>query len=88
MVPSTPGAETLRAYFDAERGRQSAVARQLDVSQAAVSAWASCGSRPEPAYREALELLLGIPARAWETDEDRAIVERARTAASDATGAA
>lgn len=81
--PSTPGADQLRAYFEAERGRQNALATRLDVSQAAVSAWAAGKARPEPAYRTALELVLNIPIAAWETDEDRAIVERA--AASIAT---
>lgn len=80
----TPGAVQLRAYFEAERGRQNDLATRLDVSQAAVSAWASGKARPEPAYREALSIALNIPVDAWVNDEDRAIVARA-VAATAAT---
>lgn len=88
MSTTTPGADQLRAYFEAERGRQSALARRLGISQAAVSAWASGDSRPEPAYREALSVALNIPVEAWVNDDDRAIVERARAAVATADAAA
>lgn len=88
MATPTTGAEMLRAYCDGERGRQNALATRLDISQAAVSAWASGKSRPEPAYREALAVALGIPVDAWVTDDDRAIVERARAAVATADAAA
>jgi transcriptional regulator with XRE-family HTH domain len=80
MSTPTPGADQLRAYCDGERGRQYALATRLNVSQAAVSAWAAGKARPEPAYREALSIALNIPVDAWVNDEDRAIVERARAA--------
>ena len=86
MNTTTPGADQLRAYFEGERGRQSALARRLGISQAAVSAWASGDSRPEPAYREALAVALSIPVEAWVNDEDRAIVARA-VAATPVTAA-
>ena len=87
MNTTTLGADQLRAYFEGERGRQSALARRLGISQAAVSAWASGDSRPEPAYREALSVALNIPVDAWVNDEDRAIVARAHAATAATTPA-
>lgn len=78
MTQPTPGALSLRAYFDSERGAQAKLRTALQISQAAASAWASGKARPEPAYRTALEILLRIPAKQWDTAEDRAIVKRAR----------
>jgi DNA-binding transcriptional regulator YdaS (Cro superfamily) len=58
-----------------ERG-QTAIARALDLSQAAVRQWVVGISRPEPRHRVALEALTGIPAGDWELREERKALQR------------
>lgn len=81
--------EALRVWIDADPERsQSTLARTLGVSQPSVSAWLAGTSRPEAHHREALELLTGIPADAWKTDVERALVARTRAAVEAARNAA
>jgi transcriptional regulator with XRE-family HTH domain len=74
------GRMLLRRWLDADPSRsQSWLARRLHVSQPSVTAWLNGDSRPEAHNREALALLTGIPAPAWMTDDEHAIVEELRT---------
>ena len=63
---------------------QAWLAEQLGppVLQWMVSRWASGDRSPPPIYRLALEILFGIPVDAWWTDEELAVVARARERAS------
>lgn len=75
----TQGREALRAYLDGDDAiSQKKLADKLGVKQPSVSAWVSGSSRPETHLREALELLTGIPAESWKTEDERAKVERVR----------
>lgn len=56
---------------------QGTVAAKLDVSTVAVNAWVNGRARPSAPLRVPLELLTGIPASSWETDEDVARREEA-----------
>jgi hypothetical protein len=57
---------------------QSSLSRQLGLNQSAVSQWARGLSRPDAHMRDVLEFLCGIPARAWQTPAERAVVLAAR----------
>jgi transcriptional regulator with XRE-family HTH domain len=80
----TLGRQLLVQWLGAEgAGRsQSKLARELGIRQSSVSLWCSGRSRPDAHLREALEVIASIPRGAWETDEERAVVERARHAQS------
>jgi hypothetical protein len=57
------------------------------VSAVTWRAWEEGEHRPNKGVlREALEALTGIPAAAWQDDDDRALLERARTAAAATSG--
>ena len=53
---------------------QTRLADRLGVSQPAVFEWFAGNARPSAHFRTAIEALLGIPASAWLTDEERAVV--------------
>lgn len=72
----TEGRTRLVEYLD--KTTQAALAEAVGTSQTNVSAWARGVARPGDEYREALEIVAGIPADAWRTDEERGKVERAR----------
>lgn len=83
-VIETPGRQQLKAWLDAESGRNpSKLATMLGLSQPAVRNWVIGAARPEQPYREALHVLCGIPTEAWELDGERELRLRAiRLAAS------
>lgn len=86
-TPTTPGAVALRTFLeDPEHPERSQawLAKTLGIAQPSVSGWISGRSRPEDAHREALEILAGIDRTAWRRDEEHAVVERARVAATRA----
>lgn len=68
---------------------QSSLSRQLGLNQSAVSQWVRGLSRPDAHMRDVLELVCGIPARAWQTSAEQALVVAARLGrlpvANDAT---
>jgi transcriptional regulator with XRE-family HTH domain len=66
---------------------QSAIGRALGCSQNSVSLWCRGLSRPEPPYREALELWLGIPMRTWDTAEESSFLIRFREWVADSANA-
>jgi transcriptional regulator with XRE-family HTH domain len=83
----TPSAVALGDHIKKSGGSQSSLAKSLDVSQPAVSAWLCGRARPEPHVREAIEILTGIPASGWGTDDERAFVDRVRNTADTARAA-
>lgn len=83
MAETDPRIE-LRRWLDADESRsQATLARTLEVSQPSVSEWFSGRTRPAPHLREALELLTGIPAASWQTEEERELVARIRAQVAD-----
>ena len=79
----TPAAEALRKYLDESDRSQSELAATLGIKQPSVSVWLRGQARPEPHLREAIEILTGIPQHAWDTTEERAVVERIRARETD-----
>lgn len=65
--------ELVRVWLDESGRKQSFLARELGVSETAVSNWFLGSSRPTVPYRHALARLTGVPVDAWMTDEERAI---------------
>jgi transcriptional regulator with XRE-family HTH domain len=64
------GRTAFNEWLRRENKSQGLVARSLAVSQTTVFNW-SCGrSRPELHFRDALAVLAGIPASAWELEEE------------------
>lgn len=55
----------------------SSFAALLGLSQPSVSRWLGSG-RPGTPWDEALEILTGIPRGAWWTEEEHAVIARAR----------
>ncbi len=73
----TVGRLRLKEWLDAlDERTQEALAKLLGVSQAAVAAWVSGRSRPEPHFRESLERATGIEAGEWQTAEERRCAAR------------
>lgn len=69
------------------RMRASELARELDVSPQAVSAWLRGDAKPDPEKMAKLEDLLGIPMRAWlEADESGDLPPVAATGTDRSTG--
>ncbi len=68
----TEGRTRLVAWMgeDPSTRTQGFIARKLNISQPAVRAWVKGLSRPEPHFREPLEVLCGIPRAAWELPEE------------------
>jgi len=54
---------------------QKALAQALGVTPQAVSSWVVGRARPSPPLRAAIERITGIPADAWLTDQERALIE-------------
>lgn len=75
----TRGAASLKAFLaDHDDWNQAKLAGFLGISQPSVSSWIRGVTRPEPHLREAVEILTGIPAKDWDTDGERALVDRLR----------
>ncbi len=68
--PLTEGAEALKAIV--ERPTKTELAERLGVSKQALDQWLQGQSRPTSHRREIIERVLGIPAAAWLTDDERA----------------
>lgn len=79
----TRAAEALREYLDKSDRSQNDLAGDLGVKQPSVSVWLRGLARPEPHLRAALELLAGIPVADWDTEDERALVERVRARSTD-----
>jgi transcriptional regulator with XRE-family HTH domain len=62
-----------------EGARQSDLALELGVRQGRISQWKTGHSRPEPHYREALRILLGIPPLEWLTPDELLVITRVQT---------
>lgn len=75
MADLTPAARQLAEMCAPPAMYQSDVARKLGITPQAVSNWIAGNGRPGPVLRGALECLLGIPASAWMTEDERAKVE-------------
>lgn len=75
----TKARDQLREYFERPGSlSQTKLADRLGIKQPSVSAWVAGESRPESHLREALEFVVGIPARDWMTDPELDAIERAR----------
>lgn len=77
----TEGRALLLAWLSASSEpprSQSSLARQVRLNQSAVSQWTRGLSRPDAHMREVLEIVCGIPARAWQTRTEQALVVAAR----------
>lgn len=90
MTPhETMARAALQAWLDGpgpER-TQAALARTLGIAGPSVNGWVMGRSRPEPHLRLSLEILTGIPASDWDTDDERAVVERVRALADQTRSA-
>lgn len=75
---TTKGRVKLVRLVDSGAWTQHALARAVIAAQPTVRSWLLGRSRPEPHLREALQILTGISVTDWETDEERAHVERVR----------
>ena len=90
MTPhETRARAALQAWLDGDgpERTQAALARALGIAGPSVNGWVLGRSRPEPHLRQSLEILTGIPAGDWDTDAERAIVERVRAAVDQARSA-
>lgn len=72
----TEGHKLLRAWLQGAGRSQTALAKRLGVTQGAVALWIKPGHRPAEHHRAALELVTSIPATAWLTKKERALLER------------
>lgn len=68
----TPAGLALPGKMKEKGYNQASLAAALKVSQSAVSAWATLKFRPEFLIRRRMQVLLGLPAEDWETDEEKA----------------
>ncbi len=85
--PDTLAARALARWVDQPGNSQGSLARSLEISQPAVSQWIRGNARPEPHLRIAIELITAIPAADWDTDDERALVDRVRAQLDDAAPA-
>ncbi len=80
----TEGRARLTAFLDAEAARtQEWLAGRLGIGQPTVHAWTSGRSRPSPELREAVEILIGVPAELWMTARERGFIANAKRRAND-----
>ena len=73
----TNARKALKAFLSAGSLSQSSLAARLGIAQPSVSAWLAGTTRPQAHYREAIERIAGVPARDWQTDDERTWVESA-----------
>jgi transcriptional regulator with XRE-family HTH domain len=77
--------QALKAWREARGLKLEPAGKLIDVSAVTWRAWEMGEHRPNKGVlREALEALTGIPAAAWQDDEDRALLEKARAAGQPA----
>ena len=74
----TEGHRLLRAWLNQDDHSQTALAKEIGLTQSAIAKWFKEGSetRPASAHRKAIRLVCGIPEPAWDTDEERALLAR------------
>lgn len=75
----TVGARKLREFVESGGLSQTRLAAELGIKQPSVSSWLTGRARPESHLRLAISMIAGIPAGDWETDDERALVERVRS---------
>jgi len=68
----------LNALVDAGKWGQRELARTLLTAQPVVRQWLEGTSRPGPAFRTCLAIVVGIPETDWLTEEERQHIERVR----------
>ena len=73
----TTARKALKAFLAAGSLSQSSLAARLGIAQPSVSAWLAGTTRPQAHYREAIERIAGVPAKDWQTDDERARVDAA-----------
>lgn len=82
---TTEGRTLLNARLDSDESwNASKLAAELGLSQPTVSEWRRGNSRPDVPWRLRLEMLLGIPAAAWLTETERAIIAAGAPASTPA----
>ena len=75
--------QALKAWREARGLKLEPAGNLLDVSAVTWRSWEMGEHRPNKGVlREALEALTGISAAAWHDDDDRALLEKARAAAT------
>lgn len=74
------GARLLRELLQTRGLTQSDAARAIGVSAPTIHDWVTSAKRPRAAHREAIEVWTAgaVPASAWETEEERALLARVR----------
>lgn len=72
---STEGKRLFAKKLEELRLSQAAAAKQLGVSQPTVNAWCTGLKRPEPEWRERIEIEFGVPRGAWYTRSERDIAQ-------------
>lgn len=78
-LPSVTVARTrLNALVDSGKWGQRELARTLLTAQPVVRQWLEGTSRPGPAFRTCLSIVVGIPETDWLTKEEREHIERVR----------
>lgn len=79
----TQGRALLSQWLETGEGRsQVLLASWLKINSSSVSLWVSGRSRPDPAMRRALCMLLGIAEDAWFTAEELAFLEGVKALAA------
>lgn len=86
--PHSDPAGALRQWRTSRDLSQKAAGEQVGVSGPAWHDWETGGRVPSGGYREALEILTGIPATAWRSPAEVRAVESARRSAAAASAEA
>ena len=69
--------DRLKSWRSERELSQSAAGEKVGVSGPTWHEWESGGRTPQGGYRDALEILTGIPATEWMHDRERRAIERA-----------
>lgn len=70
----------LKGWRDFQGLSLEAAAKMVDVAHVTWRAWEFDEDVPRQSYREALEILTGIPAVGWRTEKETKALEKARAA--------
>lgn len=70
----TDGSRLLREELKKRGLTLTACAMALRVKVPTIHSWVNGSKRPRSEYRDAIEAFFGVPADAWKTDDDRALM--------------
>lgn len=77
----------LKAWRDFRELSLDAAGALVMVKGVTWRSWEQGDDVPRQHYREALEIVTGIPAAEWQTDKERDVIDHARTAAAELAAA-